>query len=142
MQQILVERTYAALPGVEGLVRGLWRHYPLGIVTGALRDEVEVMLEGIGLRDCFRTIVAAEDVTNGKPDPEGYLKATATLARLTNTPLKPANVLIFEDAPRVIERVPQGEVLNRRRSDALWTRPVEGEIRDLLAAAGGRPGGD
>ena len=103
--ELIAERTYAALPGVEALVRGLWRHYPLAIVTGALRDEVEVMLEGIGLRDCFRTIVAAEDVTNGKPDPEGFLKATAELARLTATTIRPRDVLVFEDAPRVIESV-------------------------------------
>lgn len=104
MQGLIHEKKYAGLPGVEGLIRGLWRNYPLAIVTGALREEVELMLEGIGLRDCFRTIVAAEDVTNGKPDPEGYLKATDEIARLTNQNIKPANALIFEDAPRVIER--------------------------------------
>ena len=103
-RDLIYEKKYAALPGASELVRGLWRHYPLAIVTGALREEVESMLEGIGLRDCFRFIVAAEDVTVGKPDPEGYLKATAEIARLTGKPLQPENALIFEDAPRVIER--------------------------------------
>lgn len=103
-RELIAERTYTALPGVEPLVRGLWRHYPLAIVTGALREEVEAMLDGIGLRDCFRAIVAAEDVLNGKPDPEGYLQAVETLARLTGTPITPDEALIFEDAPRVIER--------------------------------------
>ena len=102
MRELIAERTFAALPGVEPLVRGLWRHYPLAIVSGALREEIESMLEGIRLRDCFRTIVAAEDVANGKPDPEGYLKATAELARLTGQPIEPANALVFEDAPRAI----------------------------------------
>lgn len=101
-RELIAERKFAALPGVEPLVRGLWRHYPLAIVSGALREEVESMLEGIGLRDCFRTIVAAEDVTNGKPDPEGYLAATVELARLTGQPIEPANALVFEDAPRAI----------------------------------------
>jgi beta-phosphoglucomutase len=91
-------------PGAEELVRGLWRHYPLAIVTGALREEVELMLEGVRLRDCFRVITAAEDVSEGKPNPEGYLKTTAELARLTNQPIEPADALIFEDAPRVIEQ--------------------------------------
>jgi beta-phosphoglucomutase len=103
-RSLIHEKTYAALPGASELVRGLWRHYPLAIVTGALREEVELMLEGIALRDCFRLIIAAEDVANGKPDPEGYLQATAELARLTSTAIGPGNALIFEDAPRVIER--------------------------------------
>lgn len=104
MRGLIHEKKYTALPGVEGLVRGLWRNYPLAIVTGAIRNEVELMIEGIGLRDCFRTIVAAEDVSVGKPDPQGYLQATATIARLTNQTIAPTNALIFEDAPRVIER--------------------------------------
>jgi beta-phosphoglucomutase len=102
-RELIHEKTYAALPGASELVRGLWRHYPLAIVTGALREEVELMLEGIGLRDCFRVITSAEDVEQGKPDPEGYLKTTAELARLTGTSIQPANALVVEDAPRVIE---------------------------------------
>lgn len=103
-RDLIAEKTFAALPGVEALVRGLWRHYPLAIVSGALREEVESMLEGVRLRDCFRTIIAAEDVTIGKPDPEGYFKAIAELSRDHARPIAPAEALIFEDAPRVIER--------------------------------------
>lgn len=61
-------RKYAALPGVESFVRGVWRHYPLAICSGALGDEIELMLEGISLRDCFTLITSAEDVEKGKPD--------------------------------------------------------------------------
>jgi HAD superfamily hydrolase (TIGR01509 family) len=104
MRELLEQKAYSALPGVGGLVRGLWRNYPLAIVSGALREEIEIMCEGIGLRDCFRVIVAAEDVSKGKPNPEGYLQACEELTRLTGKPIKPANALIFEDAPRVIEQ--------------------------------------
>jgi sugar-phosphatase len=37
-------------------------------------------------------VVGAEDVAVGKPDPEGYLRAAALLAR------DPSRVVIFEDA--------------------------------------------
>ncbi len=104
LRQMLEQKTYSALPGVQTLVRGLWRHYPLAIVSGALKEEIELMCDGIGLRDCFRVIVAAEDVSKGKPNPEGYLQATEELSRLTGKAIKPANALIFEDAPRVIEQ--------------------------------------
>lgn len=104
LKDLIQQKTYSALPGVEALVRGLWRNYPLAIVSGALREEIELMCDGIGLRDCFRVIVAAEDVSKGKPDPEGYLQACEELSRIHGKTIKPANALIFEDAPRVIER--------------------------------------
>src|SRR5450432_2876098 len=64
MRDLMARRDYKALPGVEECVRGLWRNYPLGICSGALREEIETMLEGINLRDCFGVIVSAEDVVH------------------------------------------------------------------------------
>ena len=105
MMELIQGRKYNALPGVEELVRGLWRNYPLAICSGALREEIEAMLEGIHLRDCFKVIVAAEDVTLGKPDPQGYLLTTRLLGEKIKTPLSPADCLIVEDAPSVIHSV-------------------------------------
>lgn len=102
MREIIASRKVEALPGVEALVRGLVRNYPLAIVSGALREEIEVMLEGVNLRDCFSVIVAAEDVTVGKPDISGYLKAIEELSRLNDRLIKPADTLVVEDAPTVI----------------------------------------
>ncbi len=78
----------------------LWRHVPLGICSGGLREEIETMLEGVSLRDCFPVIVAAEDVTIGKPDPMGYLLTATLLAEKTKKPLNPADCLVVEDARR------------------------------------------
>ena len=47
--------------------------YQLGIVSGALRREIELVLDLAGLRPHFAEIVAAEDVSACKPDPQGYL---------------------------------------------------------------------
>jgi beta-phosphoglucomutase len=105
MMQLIGERKYHALPGVEEFVRGLWRHYPLAICSGALREEVEAMLEGVSLRDCFEVIVAAQDVTVGKPDPQGYLKCMKLVAAHAKISLKPADCLVVEDAPSVIKSV-------------------------------------
>jgi HAD superfamily hydrolase (TIGR01509 family) len=96
-----------ALPGVEEFVRGLWRHYPLAVCSGAVREEIEAMLEGVSLRDCFGSIVAAEDVSKGKPDPEGYLLTARLVSERMKLkePLAPADCLIVEDAPAVIRSV-------------------------------------
>jgi len=105
MMDLIGARKYQALPGVEEFVRALWWHHPLAICSGALREEIEAMLEGIALRDCFKVIVAAEDVTVGKPDPSGYLQCAAQLSARIKKQLTPADCLIVEDAPSVIKNV-------------------------------------
>jgi beta-phosphoglucomutase len=104
MMGLIEQRRYKALPGVEEFVRGLWRHYPLAIVSGARREEIEAMLLGVSLRDCFSTIVAAEDVKVGKPDPEGYLLATRLIGEKSGKAIAPADCLVIEDAPSVARR--------------------------------------
>ena len=65
---------------------------PLAVVSGATRSEVELVLRAAGL-DVFDVIVSAEDVAQGKPDPEGYVLA---LRRLR---LPAAEAVALEDSP-------------------------------------------
>jgi beta-phosphoglucomutase-like phosphatase (HAD superfamily) len=55
------------------------------------------MLEASGLQHLFDTIVSAEDVTAGKPDPQVFLAAAARL----QTP--PDRCIVVEDAAAGIE---------------------------------------
>lgn len=105
MMDLIYRKQFSALPGVEQFVRGLWRRCPLAICSGALREEIEAMLEGISLRDCFSVIVAAEDVTVGKPDPSGYLMTAKLISQKIGRELEPRDFLIVEDAPTVIRSV-------------------------------------
>lgn len=105
MMELIRDRRHEALPGASEFIRSLWRDYPLAICSGALREEIEIMLEGVSLRDCFKTIISAEDVTVGKPDPQGYLLAMQNLSHLVHRELKPANCIVVEDAPTVIRSV-------------------------------------
>ena len=110
-EELIYAKKFEALPGVEETVRGLWRNYPLAICSGALGSEIELMLDSIRLRDCFRVIISAEDVIVGKPDPECYLRGVEMLARRHHRRLNIRNCLVIEDAPRVIDRLkPQGFV--------------------------------
>jgi beta-phosphoglucomutase len=101
----IYSRKYQALPGVEQFVRSLWRTYPLAICSGALIDEVEMMLAGVALRDCFSVLVGAEDVSLGKPDPQGYLLTLKLLSEKLKTALQPGDCLVVEDAPAVIRSI-------------------------------------
>jgi len=64
----------------------------LAVVSGAARSEIDMVLRAAGL-DVFEVIVSAEDVTRGKPDPEGYLLA---LLRLR---LQVTDAVAIEDSP-------------------------------------------
>ena len=68
-------------PGVLEFVREAATAYPLAIASGALRHEIEVILEQAGLRKEFLHITSAEDVTRGKPDPQPFLQALNALNR-------------------------------------------------------------
>ncbi len=59
-------------PGAADIVRRAAAVGPVGIVSGALRAEILGALRLLGVGDCVRAIVAAEDVGACKPDPEGY----------------------------------------------------------------------
>jgi beta-phosphoglucomutase len=105
MHELLSAGEVPALPGVDAFVRALAKNYPLAICSGAVKPEIEIMLQGVGLREFFETIVAADDVSIGKPDPMGYLLATQLVGRQINRTLSPADILIIEDAPIVVQSV-------------------------------------
>ena len=97
-------RGVQAFPGAVALVQDLVAHQvPLAIASGALRQEIEAILEGLGLRHAFPIIVAANDVQRSKPDPESYrvalqrLQATYGAARLGL-----GSCLVIEDTPNGI----------------------------------------
>ncbi len=94
---------YPFFPGAAELVAEIAASgRMLGVVSGALREEVEGALRQAGLLDRFKVLVTAEDVTEGKPDPEGYLRALQELNSLPPLPERlfhPHEVLVIEDSP-------------------------------------------
>jgi len=71
---------------------------PIAICSGSLRTEIEWVLQDAGLRSLFDVIVSAEDVTRGKPDPEGFLLALQRLNESTAAPITPGRCVVIEDS--------------------------------------------
>lgn len=93
-------------PRVPELIAGLRDRYFLTVVSGALRSEIVAILEGAGLSQAFQVVVAAEDVSQGKPHPEGFQTAIRVLNRDFVPPaeiLLPGECLAIEDSPWGIE---------------------------------------
>lgn len=72
---------------------------PLALVTSGGRSYAEEALGDLGVRSAFDVLVTADDVTRGKPDPQGYLLACERLG------VPPARAVAFEDAPAGITAV-------------------------------------
>jgi beta-phosphoglucomutase len=101
-QDLIRRQGYPFFPGAAELVAAAARRgLMLGVVSGALREEVEGALRQAGLREHFKVLVTAEDVTASKPDPEGYLRALQALNGEPPLPerlLHPHEVLALEDS--------------------------------------------
>jgi HAD superfamily hydrolase (TIGR01509 family) len=81
------------VPGAAEFVRtAAAEGYRLAIVSGALRREIELVLGEAGLRRQFEVLVAAEDVSACKPDPQGYRAALAILG------VPPSHAVVIEDS--------------------------------------------
>src|SRR5574342_529767 len=76
-----VKHHLVIFPGVREFVCEAAAAYPLAIASGALRHEIELILEQAGLRKEFLHITSAEDVTRGKPDPQPFLHTLTALKR-------------------------------------------------------------
>ncbi len=67
-------KTVPLMPGVPEMLTFLSQHgIAAAIVTGGPLGAMTRTLETHGIAHHFRTFVTREDVTNGKPSPEGYL---------------------------------------------------------------------
>ncbi len=86
-------------PGVREFVRAAAARYPLAIASGALRQEIELILEQAGIRNAFLHITSAEDVSRGKPDPQPFHYALAGLSQQRPAlALQAGSCLVIEDS--------------------------------------------
>jgi beta-phosphoglucomutase len=69
---------------------------PIAIVSGAARAEIDPVIAAAGISSLFTAVVTSDDVTNGKPHPEGYLVALQLLAAVVPG-LRAAEVVVIED---------------------------------------------
>jgi len=89
-------------PGAAELLRRRARGGPVTIVSGALRDEIELGLALLGATEIVEHIVSAEDTRACKPDPEGYLLGLAYLSSRLGAELA-RRAVVIEDSLAGIE---------------------------------------
>lgn len=81
------------IPGyIEFLTELKNYNFKTGVATSAPKENMDLILDGLGLRSKMGSILCSEDVTAHKPDPEVYLKSAYNLA------VDPKNCVVFEDS--------------------------------------------
>ncbi|MEU6604748.1 HAD family hydrolase [Streptomyces shenzhenensis] len=91
------------------------------VVTSATRRLAEARLGAVGIRP--KTLIAADDVTRGKPDPEPYLLAARQLG------VDPARCVVFEDAPAGLRA---GRAAGMATVALATTHPAHELVADLV----------
>lgn len=67
--------------------------HPMAVASGSSRAAIEAVLAGTGLDARLTTLVSAEEVGRGKPEPDVFLEAARRLG------VAPGDCVVLEDAP-------------------------------------------
>ncbi|TAM84009.1 MAG: HAD family phosphatase [Acidobacteria bacterium] len=81
------------LPGLDRLIKECHAAgVPMAVASSAVRTNIEFVVDALGYRPYFSTMVSGDDVRHAKPDPEIYLKAAGQLG------IDPTDAVGFEDS--------------------------------------------
>jgi len=99
----LVQDELPLCPGVVTFLKATSRHYALGLVSMADREEIQYVFERARLSNLFQVTVTAESVGKCKPAPDCYHYALEKLNEKRRSsrllPVLPQECLVIEDSP-------------------------------------------
>ncbi len=88
-----VRHNIKPLPGAIELIKSLGEHgFSIALASSAPIENIQLVLEGLGIHNCFQAIVWGREVKEGKPSPQGFLLAAKKLG------VAPGNCIVIEDA--------------------------------------------
>jgi beta-phosphoglucomutase family hydrolase len=81
------------LPGVKELMKALGESgFKQALGSSAPLENIRLIISSLGIDDAFQGIVSGEEVTEGKPDPQGFLLAARKIT------VEPGDCVVIEDA--------------------------------------------
>jgi beta-phosphoglucomutase len=96
--QQLVQGDAVLFAGAKDFIRAAAAAVPIAIASGALRHEIDEVINEAGLATLFTTIVAAGDTPESKPSPAPYLLAFQRLQDRAGRALDPGRCVAIEDS--------------------------------------------
>lgn len=126
-RELVREQGVTVLPGAAEWVQRLHAEgWAQAVASSAPRANIEVVIASCGLANQFQATSSAEDVQEGKPNPEVFLVAAARLS------VAPERSIVVEDAPAGIEAARRGgmrSIAVRRDGQKL---PADLQVSSLL----------
>jgi len=96
--QAMLSAGSVLFPGAVDFVRAAATAVPIAIASGALRHEIQEVIDAAGVADLFAAIVASGDTPQSKPSPEPYRLAFERLQDAAGTTLDPQRCVAIEDS--------------------------------------------
>lgn len=78
-EKSIVNNEADVFPGVVELIKSIPIKLPIGLCSGALRSDIEPVLENLKIKRFFKSIVTAEDTKKSKPYPDPYILSLKNL---------------------------------------------------------------
>ena len=80
------------LPGLAHIIDAFYGKLKLAISTGAQEEFLDIVVDRLGIRNKFDVLQASDEIEQGKPHPEIYLKTCKKLG------LMPGECIVLEDS--------------------------------------------
>jgi beta-phosphoglucomutase len=99
----LIRGNVRAFPGVLGLLGALdTAGISQALVSSTPRENIDLITDSLNIKKYFDVVLSGDDVTEGKPSPQGYLLAAQRLA------VSPADCVVIEDAVAGVQAARNG----------------------------------
>lgn len=80
------------LPGLDYIIDAFYGKLKMAIATGAQEEFLDIVVDQLQIRNKFDVLQASDEIEQGKPHPEIYLKTCKKLS------LKPGDCIVLEDS--------------------------------------------
>jgi beta-phosphoglucomutase family hydrolase len=101
----LIKDNVKALPGVLKLLSDInATGFQQVLVSSTPLENIDLIIDKLGIRQYFQQIISGYDVTEGKPSPQGYLLAAQRLG------VNPENCIVIEDAVAGVQAAKKGGI--------------------------------
>ena len=88
-----VKQNIKPLPGAIKLITSLKEDgFSMALASSAPMENIQLVIQGLGIKSSFQAIVSGREVTEGKPSPQVFLLAAERLG------VEPRDCIVIEDA--------------------------------------------
>lgn len=93
MEYIKKETNLRPIPYISELIVDLYKNnFSLALASSSPHEQINYILENLGIKRYFHSTISGEDVKEGKPHPEIFLKAARSVG------IDPESCVVIEDS--------------------------------------------